>query len=103
MDERQALRAAAEYISEHGWCQGATFEGDLGQWMALRTTPPACALGALSIGTGQGFRYEMFFSARKLLAKAAGLPNGSAIPSWNDHPSQTAEDVILALKQAAEL
>lgn len=87
---QETLKAAAEYISEHGWTQGEMSARD----------GSVCAAGAIAAVSG----YDNGRSA------ARGAFSGylyhtegwSSIADWNDQPDRTAEDVILTLKRAAE-
>lgn len=85
---QDVLREAARILMRDGWTQKTTRNAD-GQ---------RCVAGALrdamGLQTPQSVRYE----AERTLA----LFVGTAITTWNDAPERTAEDVILALKRAAE-
>jgi hypothetical protein len=97
----EVLRRAAEYMSERGWIQGK-----------LQTENGVCAMGAIhnvlcemmsKPHSEEGARLE-----RVAVTMMSGYLNvGSSpvvnhIPSWNDAPDRTAEDVILALKHSAD-
>ncbi|MEU3052235.1 DUF6197 family protein [Streptomyces griseus] len=101
------LERAAEYISKHGWHQGdyysyrATDAEKLGL-PADQSHPPACALGAI-LATGPATADAVIAAAAiGRLATYLDLPDGVGISVWNDAVDRTAEDVILALKTAAE-
>lgn len=83
---KQALLDAAQYIRDHGWCQGRFYDGDR-----------VCLLGALIVST-QG-RQE-YAAAAAALYQANG-PVSSDAHDWNDAPGRTKEEVIAALEQAA--
>lgn len=103
------LAEAADYIAEHGWTQG-DYRDD--------ATGGVCALGAiwstrdgiLTVDEDDG-RHKFLASidvcdkALVLLSQHlnVGPPGawGAHVPNWNDQPERTAEDVILALKGAA--
>ncbi|MGW2207147.1 DUF6197 family protein [Streptomyces sp. NPDC001774] len=107
------LLAAAEYLTEHGWHQGQMYDHPL--LPGPEETPAACALGAISTVTEcqwarafeSRYRLGQYLHANGLLpytdAQIAEhqLEPAALIPNWNDHPSRTKEDVILALKRAA--
>lgn len=103
------LREAAEYIGEHGWVQD-DLEDDYGK---------VCAIGAInrvthSHGYGAGADYAAAddFGALDALSMHIGIdPSWEAsqprtflhpVARWNDARGRTAEDVILAMKRAAE-
>lgn len=109
-EAREILAEAAEYIAEHGWNQGGYVDKETGG---------VCALGAIwsardgvlftktyatdpETGRYQDSQYlkeiRACNSALFLLTQHLGSTH---IPSWNDMPERTAEDVILALKGAA--
>lgn len=100
------LRAAAEYMSEHGWTQGR-LQNESGQ---------VCAMGAINAVLHQRVsgcshveidkRLSFESIAVAMMQNHLGIKmDGSivnSIPSWNDAADRTAEDVILALKCAAD-
>ncbi|MFF8831316.1 hypothetical protein [Streptomyces sp. NPDC015131] len=107
-DSSDYLREAAEYIAEHGHHKGS-YE----HWSAGAEHPVTCALGALRRVTGdRGMMGGRFYEAAALLGshlereglipRYEGVVPLSHIPIWNDAPERTAEDVILAMKRAAE-
>ncbi|MFD8117057.1 DUF6197 family protein [Streptomyces microflavus] len=118
---RERLAAAAEHLATHGWHQGDMYDArDLhydgtpqnGTGARWTKTARSCALGAIQASGERDYLLET--GATNLLRKHLGL---SAIPvldsagyqmtykdpvaAWNDDPSRTAEDVILAMKRAA--
>lgn len=106
------LERAAEYISRHGWHQGDyySYRATDAERLGLppeESHPPACAIGAI-LATGPA-EASMAGGVPQLaintLAAHLGLtPGGAAhIGHWNDDEHRTAEDVILALKQAASV
>lgn len=115
---RDILRDSAEYIAEHGWVQGQSFEGesedvDFSWTRIAATTPGACALGSIYYISNR-FQFEDMARARiALAATIEGVPpTGSLVQTsiasgvvaeWNDRPERSAEDVILMMKKAAEL
>ncbi|MER7958608.1 hypothetical protein [Streptomyces sp. NPDC096030] len=108
------LLAAAAYLEVHGWHQGASYAHPGAP--SPGETPPACALGALRL-TLRSAEWVRFQAARQRLGQylfenrllpfpeetvlSCELEPAHLIPSWNDQPAQTREDVILALKRAA--
>lgn len=127
MTPEDLLLKAAEIIERDGWYQGYYYEMPEGNgisgtadWYkrdhAASRTAPVCALGALRRAAyGHSSYLEGGREPRGLKAAAeklsklmpltavereAGLEH-MPISSWNDKPERTAEDVILALKQAA--
>lgn len=102
----ELLLTAADIIARDGWHQGhyCAPDGD-------PTSSAVCAIGALSrAGTGNAIpTSEMAWrtsaarsAAQRRLAKVAGVTPWD-IPDWNDAPERSAEDVILAMKQAAHM
>jgi hypothetical protein len=91
---RDALLEAARVLMEDRWCQGELHSPD----------GEHCVAGAL----GQAhYRLRSSFGAldtactrmRVVIRSEYGT---ASFPRWNDAPERTAEDVILALKRAAE-
>lgn len=96
------LARAAELIGERGWCQGTikTAEGHM------------CAMGAMAEAKRELFGPEnvrrtsrIYADAMYSLVDVINEPHGYSslvsVPQWNDEEDQTAENVILALKTAA--
>ncbi len=80
MNWRKAYLEAANLIEEKGWCQGA-----------LRTQGGAhCVLGAL-------IEASPSFDLKPLQALI-----GDSVAIWNDKPERTKEEIIAALRKAAE-
>jgi hypothetical protein len=78
---RQHLLDAAQYIREHGWCQ-RTIRDEEGR---------VCLIGALQ--SVEGWENSV---APTMLRRII-----SCIPSWNNAPGRTKEEVIAALEGAA--
>lgn len=112
MDKNEALRRAADYLSRNGHIQGNLYQYNEGAPM-----PSACALGALRMvareSDGGWLQMPTYAEACHRLVEhlrnQGAIPNeyvdidpSALIPMWNDDPSTTAEDVILAMKMAAE-
>lgn len=117
-DAKQVLRDAAEYLAEHGWTQDKMYDYSHAH---NPQHPSACAMGAieqvsdessLARAEAQG-RMANYLKAKGLIVDQEsyihfvnGSPLGEGIMKhplawWNDMPTTTAEDVILALKDAA--
>ncbi|MEU3052241.1 DUF6197 family protein [Streptomyces griseus] len=117
---RERLAAAAEHLSTHGWHQGDIYapgEDDqypatMKQYDEWTKTARSCALGAIQACGERSYHLES--TAANLLREHLGLGFGRGlgedgnsmifqdpIAVWNDDPSRTAEDVILAMKGAA--
>lgn len=77
------LRAAAQELRDHGWCQHEG-EDEKGRH---------CALGAIGVVAGLG-QYETATVLRIYLKTPY-------IGDWNDTPGRTQEEVIAALEAAA--
>ncbi len=84
---RKLLNDAADYIEEHGWCQGE-LRDEMGQ---------VCILGAIaSIPDPEDWE------PRSVALKALRAITGSPFPdNWNDAPGRTKEEVIAAFRNAA--
>lgn len=78
--ERQDILNAADYIREHGWCQGTM----------MSLGGQVCIFGALTAVLG-----GRMLSARAFLDKALGMP----AHWWNDAPGRTKEEVIAKLEE----
>jgi hypothetical protein len=85
------LLAAADYIEEHGWCQGRPYLGE-----------SACVIGAVNIVTNGDKRLFETDRLRHAMERVHKTLGGSAI-SWNDNPTRTKEEVVSALRKAAYL
>jgi len=81
----EVLLDAADYIVQHGWCQGL-FEGAGGQ---------VCAIGALRNVSDE---QEWAWAAAERLSEHVGYHR---IPEWNDSPARNQHQVIAALRAAA--
>ena len=88
------LRDAASLIEEKGWTQNAfarDAEGNLvPSWSGAATC--YCASGALRAVAPLA---DQRADARRVLRDQFATPGGDrSIPNWNDHPDQTAENVV---------
>ncbi|MFD8117055.1 DUF6197 family protein [Streptomyces microflavus] len=99
----ELLGKALEVLERDGWyqgnyCAGSPREDDSGK--------PVCALGALNratFGNAWGARAgEACHSseARERAHNRLFAAIGGAIPTWNDDPGRTYEDVVLTFKKA---
>lgn len=90
---RRLLGRAADRLEVDGWCQGS-FSNEYGQ---------VCAAGAIFASQ------DLLEEATHATARAFGLLteyiNGDVIETsvvdWNDHPDQTFDDVVAALREVA--
>ncbi len=80
---RQRLLNAANYIEACGWCQYQSSNGD-----------KVCASMAITCGEWNGDVLRATEEFRRVI--------GKNIPVWNDMPGRTKEEVIAALRKAAE-
>ena len=105
MNAAEVLSKARDVLAERGWHQGD---------FATAPDGAVCAVGACSVAA---------YGMPTMIAETFGDPDGetllrlirdvicdsqyadpmSTIAQWNDDPSRTYEDVVLALKQAEEL
>lgn len=112
------LLMAADIIEAGGLAKGAYFKApgfnmekevwrdplDIAQDFKLAgDTPKCCALGAIYMA-GAVVRAESpeVVSAMDRLAKTLDIPNAFAIPDWNDAPSRRKQQVVAALRRAAD-
>lgn len=79
------LLKAADYIDEHGWCQGDS--GD--------ASGRVCLVGALEMTINDRRRLK---SAADALRHSIGC---SRLSRWNDAPERTQAEVVAALRAAA--
>ena len=88
MNAAEVLSKARDVLAERGWHQG-DLEGEDGS---------VCVLAAMEVAWhGSGVPFVVLSNAVE-----AVIPT-HLVSVWNDDPSRTYEDVILALKQAEEL
>lgn len=92
----EILDRAGVELDMHGWHQGSLTDHETGA---------VCAMGALHkakislVGISTDGWQLAYTVAIKALREEIGT---YTIPTWNDDPSRTVEDVKLALKFAAE-
>lgn len=73
-------------------------------WLQLNSPDPDARGTCISNAVQSATEYEYNRSIRQILNRGCGVEgyDCSAVFAWNDDPSRTEEDVILALKHAAE-
>ena len=93
----EVLDAAADYIEVHGHTK-LVYGG--------RNNGPACASGAIdSVLTKNNLIYhsDLFTTARQALVDSlGGYDSIVSIPEWNDKPERTKQEVVDAMRHAAE-
>jgi hypothetical protein len=95
---RQALFNAADYIDEHGWCQGKIRDCD----------GSVCALGAIfAVGSlNEGGQALSRAGIGAIVHMSDYINDGSrmiySIESWNDMHIRTKDDVTSALRGCAK-
>ncbi len=94
---RQDALAAAQYIREHGWCQGVT---------RIVPTGAVCIIGAIDAATG--FEWdgnnsppERTNRCTSAVAERLGDGHTMSIAQWNDERGRTVGEVIAALEAIA--
>ena len=97
--ERDVLHRAADLLEsgEWGWCQGFVRNGD-----------NLCALGAIAVAAGDVLtprleRFSLKHSDLSWSARELFVVHNEGGACWNDAPGRTREEVIAALRKAAEL
>ena len=91
MTPAEVLSKARDVLAERGWTQRT----------GERASGEVCTVRATFIAAHRD--RELAWQVESLIAEAAGLYSAFNVPTWNDAPERTYEDVILALKQAEEL
>jgi hypothetical protein len=105
-EAKVALLEAANVIEAQGWTQGYYWDIEQANSGIPVHLCRVCAMGALNIaihgspddlakGTGERVANECFAAVRKEIGRAM-------IAAWNDDDERTAEEVISALRRAAE-
>jgi hypothetical protein len=107
MEPREILLRAVEEIQNRGWCQGR-----LKAVMRYITDPPDMPLGAVCLtGAVRQASFDAVYADPRLpnfspyntaLLMVCGVIGTKQIVSWNDQPGRTKEEVIAALRTAAE-
>jgi hypothetical protein len=90
---RQACLDGAEYIRQHGWCQGTGIDGN----------KRVCLLGSLlvTVGYEAHFGFPSEWANKTYYQAATRLGHRGYDPGWNDSPNRTKEQVIVALEETA--
>lgn len=90
---RDLLLDAALWLEEHEWCQGRSYG------VSVDHEPPAaaCMYGALALQCEGADRRAPLLDACNAVIDFLGQD----IPSWNDAPERTKEDVIAVLRAVA--
>ena len=91
MTPAEVLSKARDVLAERGWHQGGG-EAKTGEVCTIRAT-------YLAANRDKNLAWQV----ESLIAESVSLASAFNVPAWNDDPSRTYEDVILALKQAEEL
>jgi hypothetical protein len=101
MTTREVLLAAADHIERFGWQQ--RYFGTPGK--------PCCLLGAISVAAGNRAGGHAVNSSsadaeraadRRIMQYLRSTHRAIDLVTWNDSPGRTAEEVIAALRGAAE-
>ena len=97
--DAQILEDAAAIIECNGWYQGNLAGGAwtvAGGWYeAIEAGAPCCILGAINVAAGEG----VFMDPWPLGEFVTGNPSPGV---WNDAPGRTKEEVLTALRDAAQ-
>lgn len=115
MSTADDLRAAAQYIRDHGWHQGSGESRDgRGSVCALGGIARVCGIAPMLacyeppgdvmriVGAEPVHRYVTATDAlREYLAEEAGTSDLYQVPRWNDDDARTPDDVTAALEKAA--
>jgi hypothetical protein len=101
----RVLRDAAQYLTDHGWCQRLFTANHTDQY------PAACALGAIAVAafgepvddpyTTELPGWHKYDKAELALCRYLGGP-WDGVPAWNDAEDRTADDVIRTVRDAAD-
>jgi hypothetical protein len=103
---REALLAAAEEIEQRGWYQGNWYSGSSEYAHLQPPWCPKCVQGALCqavtgwpvpIVDAAGF--DLYIASLLVLEQVLGV---SELGSWNDSEARTQDQVVAALRTAAE-
>lgn len=93
---RTLLHKAADYIEEHGWCQGT-----------LLNSGQVCTMGALYAATGWPYAswghdlLPLIKESHDKLVQFLDPTINPRIDLWNDRAGRTRKEVIAALRGAA--
>lgn len=98
MTVADVLSTTRDILAERGWCQGSlrAADGSVCLVMAINV--------ALSRHMRERIRSDVTSTAVwEAIGQAVGSSGAGDIGRWNDDPSRTYEDVVLALKRAEEV
>lgn len=93
MTPAEVLRKAADVIRERGWCRRQYVDAD----------NSVCVYGALNLAAGHGPSFEGDDPSVDIAARTLTRLLDNDLVSWNDSEACTADEVVAALKEAAEL
>ncbi len=116
----ELLRAAAVYLTRHGWVQGDFFD-----LLSEAAFPPACSLGAINIcahgrpilgsdDTADDVHTDAAIRAMRVLAAYLDPDYGTideptlsvsaidVVSGWNDYDGRTLDEVVECLTDAAD-
>ena len=99
----KVLSKAADHIEKHGWYQGYYWPSPTDyKWREPSYTEgdPCCALGAIAVVEGRDPVHEET-AAMEFLAEHIGETT-AGVADWNDAGSRTKDEVLAALRGAAE-
>jgi hypothetical protein len=99
MTPEQALSAAADLIESRGWTTRYYARNESGQSVCYRDDRAACYCAMGAIGAVANRDYDLDEAACNRLRRSLGI---DSIAEWNDAPGRTAEEVVTALRKAAE-
>lgn len=83
---------ALDVLKERGWIQRKLFDHETGA---------VCSLGALGVVESRGWVPLMAGPVYENAAVLQAVLGGTWVSDFNDHPSTSFEDVVLAFKHAA--
>jgi len=97
----ETLYKAADHIEQNGWYQGYFWpRPDIGWEPPYVDGDPCCALGAIAVVEDVN-PHGVDTEAMKYVAEHVGLGTAS-FADWNDDPDRTKDEVLVALRGAAE-
>lgn len=98
MNAIEILKAAKKQIVDKGWTQGAYARTASGRQIGAHAGAAACfcAIGACQ-SVHDDYHAAHYEAIRLLRLQTL---NDSDIPTWNDHPDRTKEEVIAAFDKA---
>lgn len=82
------LRAAAERIETHGWCQRTSKIGDAG-----------CVLYSIYQAAGPDYNLDQRWNAEGAVRQHLGV---LSLSHWNDSPSRSKDEVVRLLLEVAD-